>query len=47
MNTAFLAEVSLCKAGIMLNHCWLTFGAYGTKHAIEQGTLKGFYQQRF
>ncbi|KAG8488665.1 hypothetical protein CXB51_016721 [Gossypium anomalum] len=47
MNSAFLAEVSLSKAGIMLNHCRLTFGAYGTKHAIRARKVEEFLSAKF
>ncbi|KAG4191759.1 hypothetical protein ERO13_A07G114700v2 [Gossypium hirsutum] len=47
MNSAFLAEVSLSKAGIMLNHCRLTFGAYGTKHAIRARNVEEFLSAKF
>ncbi|XP_015873264.3 indole-3-acetaldehyde oxidase-like isoform X1 [Ziziphus jujuba] len=44
LNAAFLAEVSPCKTseGIMVNHCQLAFGAYGTKHAIRAGRIEEF-----
>ncbi|XWS52752.1 hypothetical protein CRYUN_Cryun11dG0099200 [Craigia yunnanensis] len=44
LNAAFLAEVSLCKnsAGIMLNHCCLAFGAFGTKHSIRARKVEEF-----
>ncbi|PPD83730.1 hypothetical protein GOBAR_DD19338 [Gossypium barbadense] len=47
MNSAFLAEVSLSRAGIMLNHCRLTFGAYGTKHAIRARNVEEFLSAKF
>ncbi|XP_062082394.1 indole-3-acetaldehyde oxidase [Humulus lupulus] len=37
LNAAFLAEVSPCKTsdGVLVSHCQLAYGAYGTKHAIR------------
>ncbi|KAI4305798.1 hypothetical protein L6164_029141 [Bauhinia variegata] len=37
LNAAFLAEVTPCKdsGGVMIDTCRLSFGAYGTKHAIR------------
>ncbi|KAF7831602.1 abscisic-aldehyde oxidase [Senna tora] len=37
LNAAFLAEISPCKdsGGTTINSCRLSFGAYGTKHAIR------------
>ncbi|KAJ7960368.1 putative Aldehyde oxidase [Quillaja saponaria] len=44
MNAAFLAEVSPCKVsgGIIIDNCRLTFGAYGTKHAIRARKVEEF-----
>lgn len=44
LNAAFLAEVSACKTstGVMVDHCCLAFGAYGTKHAIRARKVEDF-----
>ncbi|XP_048324785.1 indole-3-acetaldehyde oxidase isoform X2 [Ziziphus jujuba] len=44
LNAAFLAEVSPCETsdGILVNHCQLAFGAYGTKHAIRARRVEEF-----
>ncbi|KAB2606367.1 abscisic-aldehyde oxidase [Pyrus ussuriensis x Pyrus communis] len=44
LNAAFLAEVSFWKIfnGIMVDHCRLVFGAYGTKHAIRARKVEEF-----
>ncbi|KAM1757759.1 hypothetical protein ACFX11_006971 [Malus domestica] len=44
LNSAFLAEVSFGKIsnGIMVDHCRLAFGAYGTKHAIRARKVEEF-----
>ncbi|OMO77106.1 Aldehyde oxidase/xanthine dehydrogenase, a/b hammerhead [Corchorus olitorius] len=44
LNAAFLAEVSACSdsTGVVLNNCWLAFGAYGTKHAIRARKVEEF-----
>lgn len=44
LQAAFLAEVSSCKIsnGIMVDHCCLAFGAYGTKHAIRARKVEEF-----
>ncbi|RXH83269.1 hypothetical protein DVH24_005522 [Malus domestica] len=44
LNAAFLAEVSFWKIsnGIMVDHCRLAFGAYGTKHAIRARKVEEF-----
>ncbi|XP_023533499.1 indole-3-acetaldehyde oxidase-like isoform X1 [Cucurbita pepo subsp. pepo] len=44
LNAAFLAVISPCKSsnGILLNSCHLSFGAYGTKHAIRARKVEEF-----
>ncbi|KAF3439511.1 hypothetical protein FNV43_RR17789 [Rhamnella rubrinervis] len=44
LNAAFMAEVSPCVTsdGIMVNHCQLAFGAFGTKHAIRTRMVEEF-----
>ncbi|OMO91072.1 Aldehyde oxidase/xanthine dehydrogenase, a/b hammerhead [Corchorus capsularis] len=44
LNAAFLAEVSAFSDStrIVLNNCWLAFGAYGTKHAIRARKVEEF-----
>ncbi|KAM1000233.1 hypothetical protein ACFX2A_007004 [Malus domestica] len=44
LNAAFLAEASFWKIsnGIMVDHCRLAFGAYGTKHAIRARKVEEF-----
>ncbi|XVE59719.1 hypothetical protein DITRI_Ditri05aG0068900 [Diplodiscus trichospermus] len=42
LNAAFLAEVSLCSTGVMLNDCQLAFGSYGTKHSIRARQAEEF-----
>ncbi|XP_048324777.2 indole-3-acetaldehyde oxidase isoform X1 [Ziziphus jujuba] len=44
LNAAFLAEVSPTKTsdGVLVNHCQMAFGAYGTKHAIRARTIEKF-----
>ncbi|OIW04149.1 hypothetical protein TanjilG_00709 [Lupinus angustifolius] len=44
LNAAFLVEVSPCKdsGGTMIVTCRLSFGAYGTKHAIRAKTVEEF-----
>ncbi|KAH7541876.1 hypothetical protein FEM48_Zijuj02G0013900 [Ziziphus jujuba var. spinosa] len=49
LNAAFLAEVSPCDTsnGILVNHCQLAFGAYGTKHAIRARRVEEFLTGKF
>ncbi|XP_050370750.1 indole-3-acetaldehyde oxidase-like [Argentina anserina] len=44
LNAAFLAEVSSSKttSGFTVHHCCLSFGAYGTKHAIRARNVEEF-----
>ncbi|XVE59718.1 hypothetical protein DITRI_Ditri05aG0068800 [Diplodiscus trichospermus] len=42
LNAAFLAEVSLCSTGVMLDDCQLAFGSYGTKHSIRARQVEEF-----
>ncbi|KAK3021251.1 hypothetical protein RJ639_047523 [Escallonia herrerae] len=35
LNAAFLADVSLCKTGVVINNISIALGAYGVKHAIR------------
>ncbi|KAL1348049.1 hypothetical protein HN51_024045 [Arachis hypogaea] len=42
LNAAFLVKVSQCKdsGGTMIDSCRLSFGAYGTKHAIREKNVE-------
>ncbi|CAK9149458.1 unnamed protein product [Ilex paraguariensis] len=42
LNAAFLADVSPCKTGVVVNKVQLAFGAYGTKHAIRAGKVEEY-----
>ncbi|KAJ1432173.1 Molybdopterin dehydrogenase, FAD-binding [Sesbania bispinosa] len=44
LNAAFLVKVSSCKdsGGTMIDTCRLSFGAYGTKHAIRAKNVEEF-----
>ncbi|TKY57050.1 Abscisic-aldehyde oxidase [Spatholobus suberectus] len=44
LNAAFLAKVSPCKdsGGTVIDTCRLSFGAYGTKHAIRAKNVEEF-----
>ncbi|KAJ1432168.1 Molybdopterin dehydrogenase, FAD-binding [Sesbania bispinosa] len=44
LNAAFLVEVSPCKdsGGTVVDTCRLSFGAYGTKHAIRAKNVEEF-----
>ncbi|KAL2665610.1 hypothetical protein AAZV13_02G232500 [Glycine max] len=44
LNAAFLAKVSPCKdsGGTVIDSCRLSFGAYGTKHAIRAKKVEKF-----
>ncbi|KAI4308342.1 hypothetical protein L6164_031425 [Bauhinia variegata] len=48
LNAAFLTEVSPCKdsSGVMIDTCRLSFGAYGTKHAIRARKVEELFVGR-
>nr|XP_043629363.1 indole-3-acetaldehyde oxidase-like [Erigeron canadensis] len=40
LNAAFLADVSSCDSGVVINSIQLAFGAFGVKHAIRASTVE-------
>lgn len=42
LNAAFLADMSCCEHGVLVNSVQLSFGAYGTKHALRARRVEDY-----